>query len=272
MYQVLSVEQTEIYTTGDSTTHVRAVLLCDTTADLPGINDITGYTLEIGSRALVIQDAAKYCMQSDGTWTLQQSADLQSIITQLSDIDDRLNDTTADAAWAKSQVENYIYPALKSVINRGPKNVLDMSTAQTATDNGVTFTVNSDSSITITGSAIPPNNGWFIVPFTVPDGKYIFSGMQESGGTANYRQEIRTSPRGSVIGTNTNPDGDEITISSGGATIYYHIRAASGYDFGTGATVKPMLSIPAEYAVTPDYVPYAPTTRQLLDLIHSYHP
>ena len=93
MYQVLNVEQTEIYTTGDSTTHVRAYLVCDTTADLPGINDISGYTLEMGSRALVIQDAAKYCMQSDGTWTLQQSADLQSIITQLSDIDNQLQDT-----------------------------------------------------------------------------------------------------------------------------------------------------------------------------------
>lgn len=271
MYQVIKLEQTEIYTTGDSTTHVRAYLICDTVSDLPGINDISGYTLEMGSRALVIQDAAKYCMQSDGTWTLQVTADVQSIITQLSDIDDRLQDTTADASWAKSQVENFVKPALISVINRGPKNALDLSAAQTATDNGVTFTVNADSSITITGSAVPPNNGWFIVQVSIPDGVYIFSGIPEDGGTSSYRQEIRTSPRGSVVGVNADAAGNSITIS-GGATLYYHIRAASGYDFGAGVTVRPMLSIPAEYKITQDYVPYSPTNRQLLELIRSYHP
>ena len=269
MYQVLNVEQTEIYTTGDSTTHVRAYLVCDTTADLPGINDITGYTLEMGSRALVIQDAAKYCMQSDGTWTLQVTADVQSIITQLSDIDDRLQDTTADATWTKSQVKDYIKPALISVINRGPKNALDLSAAQTTTDAGVTFTVNSDFSITCTGQATA--TAWLHVPVTVPAGIYYVTGMPEDGGTGTYRIDFRPTPTGTPTFVLDTENPKTWTVSTP-YTGYFNIRVGSGYDFGAGATLFPMMSIPDEYKMTPDYVPYAPTNRQLLELIRSYHP
>lgn len=272
-YVLKDYEQVETYTAGDSTVHIRsAPLLCDTVSDLPTPTGISGYTLEAGSVAWIISDAVRYMMDTSGTWQLQRTSDLSSIISQLSQIEDDLQDTTADATWAKTQIDDFIYPALISLIDRGAKNALDLSTAQTVTDNGVTFTVNTDSSITITGSATPPNNGWFVLGVTIPDGVYIFSGMPESGGTSSYRQEIRATPRGSVIGVNDAAAGNQITISAGGATVYYHIRAASGYDFGAGVTVKPMLSQPNQYKISDAYVPYSPTNRELLDLIRSYHP
>lgn len=272
MITILSYVQTEIYTINDGTTHIRARLAVDSSSELPGPSDLSGYTLEQGSSARAIDDASEWMMQGDGTWSLQRSADLSSIISQLSQIEDDLQDAAADATWAKTQVDDFIRPALISLIDRGAKNALDLSAAQTVTDNGVTFTVNTDSSITITGSATPPNNGWFVLGVTIPDGVYIFSGMPESGGTSSYRQEIRATPRGSVIGVNDAAAGNQITISAGGATVYYHIRAASGYDFGAGVTVKPMLSQPNQYKISDAYVPYSPTNRELLDLIRSYHP
>lgn len=264
--------QTQPFTDSDTAAYIRAVILCDTVADLPGVTDFTDYILTQGSTAHVISTAEDYQMQSDGTWSLQQGTDLQSIITALSDIDDRLNDTTADATWAKEQIDNYIRPALVSLINRGAKNALDLSAAATATDNGVTFTVNQDSTITVTGQAVPPNNAWFVVGVTIPDGVYVFSGIPVNGGTSSFRQEIRATPRGSVIGVNDTDTGNTITISAGGATVYYHIRVASGYDLGAGITFRPMLSQPDQHTITDTYVPYAPTNRELLNLIRSYHP
>ena len=52
---------------------IRAVLLCDTAAELPGINDFSGYTIIQGSTCHVIADNQEYMMQSDGTWSLYGS-------------------------------------------------------------------------------------------------------------------------------------------------------------------------------------------------------
>lgn len=62
------------YDSGVQKTLVRGVLLCDTASDLPGIDDISGYRLTIGSKATVIDTAAKYMMQSSGTWSIQDPA------------------------------------------------------------------------------------------------------------------------------------------------------------------------------------------------------
>lgn len=47
---------------------VRAVILCDTASDLPGINDFTDITLVQGSVAHVIDDDANKMLNSSGTW------------------------------------------------------------------------------------------------------------------------------------------------------------------------------------------------------------
>lgn len=272
MMTIKDRQQVDVYSDSDTTVYYRFELFGDDVSDLPAPTDISGCTIVQGSTMHIISTVEDYQMQSDGTWTLQQGTDLSSIISQISQIEDDLQDTTADATWCKTHINSFIYPALTSLINRGAKNALDLSVAQTVIENGVTFTVNADSTITITGAAIAPNNGWFVVPVMIPDGVYMFSGMPENGGTSSYRQEIRATPRGSVIGVNDSDTGNQIIISTGGATVYYHIRAASGYDFGAGVTIKPMLSQPDQYKISDAYAPYSPTNRELLDLIRSYHP
>lgn len=269
MITILSYIQTEVYTINDGTTHIRARLAVDSSSELPGPSDLSGYTLEQGSSARAIDDASEWMMQGDGTWSLQRSADLSSIISQLSQIEDDLQDTTADALWAKSQVDDFIRPALISLIDRGAKNALDLSAAQTVTDAGVTFTVNADSSITCTG--IASATAWIHVPVTIPAGRYTLSGMPEDGGTSSYRVDFRPTPTGTpVIVLDTElPKTWTLAAAWSG---YFNIRVGSGYDFGSGATVRAMLSQPDQYVISDTYVPYSPTNRELLDLIRSYHP
>ena len=279
MYQVLNVEQTEIYTTGDSTTHVRAYLVCDTTADLPGINDISGYTLEMGSRALVIQDAAKYCMQSDGTWTLQQTADLQSIITQLSDIDDRLNDTTADATWAKSQIELFIKPAVISLIDTGAKNIVE-NNLMSKTRYGVTATTNADGTITITGASTSAND--FILVYDLYDeaqSASFNSSIPAPEGEFVCPPTENLSVRLQVLNYNSSSDyavkassDSLVAFSFSKQYMVFRIWIKSTADFSTPVVIKPMVCLKDYWNISENFAPYAPTNRQLLDLIRSYHP
>lgn len=47
---------------------VRAIILCDTAADLPAVNAFSGYELMQGSESIVIDENRKYMMQTGGTW------------------------------------------------------------------------------------------------------------------------------------------------------------------------------------------------------------
>lgn len=60
------------YDSGISKTLVRGLLQVDTLADLPGPDDITGYRLTIGTEADIIDTAARYKMDSSGTWYVQE--------------------------------------------------------------------------------------------------------------------------------------------------------------------------------------------------------
>lgn len=262
--------RTDVYDADSMTdTAVRADLVCDTIADLPLPTYVTGYRLIIGSKAYIVADGTEYMLNSSGQWILQRSADVAALVADISQIEDQLQDTTEDASWARSQVDNYIRPALISLIDRGAKNALDLSAAQTVTDAGVTFTVNSDSSITCTGQATA--TAWIHVPVTIPPGRYNVTGMPEDGSTTTFRIDFRPTPTGTptLVLDTENPKVWNIATAWTG---YFNIRVGSGYDFGTGKTVYPMLSQPDQYAFSQTYVQYAPTNRQLYELIKSYHP
>lgn len=48
--------------------YARAIILCDTAADLPAINAFANYELIQGSEAIVIDENTKYMMDSGGNW------------------------------------------------------------------------------------------------------------------------------------------------------------------------------------------------------------
>lgn len=248
--------------------YVIATFICDTAAELPATNYLTGYTLEIGCTAHVIENATDYEMQSDGTWCEAHTADLSTILTTLSDVETRLTNTETDAQTALNYISE-LKGVVGTIINQGAKNVLNLTDAATTTDNGVTFTVNPDFTITCTGLASA--TAWLHVAVTIPKGVYVFKGMPEDGGSSTYRQELRVTPTGAVSAVNDSESGNPLNLAAD-YTGYYNIRVASGYDFGAGVTIKPMIALEEYLNITPVYVPYAPTNRALYDLIRTYHP
>lgn len=167
---------------------------------------------------------------------------------------------TARASADTAQMNGII-----GLINEGAKNVLNISTAQTQEVNGVTFTVNSDFSVTCSGKAT--STAFFSMAVSFPAGAYYFSGMPESGGSGSYRLELRTgTPSGSVFQVNESATPTAFTRDNPW-TGYFNIRVANGYEFTSAKTVKPMICERWKYSLTDNFVPYRPSLNDLWAMI-----
>ena len=84
--QILKINSYEYAPGGQN---IVADFVVDTVTDLPGVNDLSGYTLLIGCTAIVVQDSTFYRMMSGGSWVQQ------------------LHDNNADV-YTKSQVDSLL--------------------------------------------------------------------------------------------------------------------------------------------------------------------
>lgn len=255
---------------------------CDTEADLP--TPIGSYETEtvhgtinyaMGSSAHCIGSNKVYMINSQGTWVEQNEAARSDVYTrpEVNDLLQDMADSQANIDLAQDEDINANTDAIKALVNNPePKNLLNLLSATTQTINGITFTVNSDYSITMTGTASA--TAFFSVPVTIAPGSYYLSGMTETGGSSSYRLELR-SP--TATGT-VNLVNDSTTPTAWGPTTtytgYFNIRVASGYSFGNydSKTVYPMICPRWKYNISSDYVPYVPSNMDLYNLIKSYHP
>lgn len=151
------------------------------------------------------------------------------------------------------------------------KNILH-NTAKSTTSNGITYTVNSDGTIVLNGTATS-NAGITILPYTeksLPEGKYILSdeaGYRYSGsdgaytyirrkkgssGTDNYAIDTAQGPRLFTV--------DYSEYDYIGVSIY--ILSGTVCD---NLVLKPMIR-PASIA-DDTYVPYSMTNRELTDMM-----
>lgn len=168
---------------------------------------------------------------------------------------------------AREEADAAQMAGIVNLINEGAKNVLNISTAQTQEVTGVTFTVNSDFSITCSGKAT--TTAFFSIPVSFPAGAYYFSGMPESGGSGSYRLELRTgSTSGSVFQTNESTTPTAFTRDNPW-TGYFNIRVANGYEFTEAKTVKPMISERWKHSLTDKFVPYRPSLNDLWAMIQA---
>lgn len=81
---------------------ILCTLLCDTSADLPARTGLTGYEIDMGSKAIVIEDNTEYRMNSAGNWFLSGDTYVnvyteQEIDTLLDDKQDELTTAQMDA-------------------------------------------------------------------------------------------------------------------------------------------------------------------------------
>lgn len=144
----------------------------------------------------------------------------------------------------------------------GAKNMCP-NNASTTTQSGVTYTVNSNGSVKITGTATA--NSTIVLGYvTLPKGKYKLTTGQttESGATQFlYAQEWNNGTWGNTLGRSNDSSGGalgEFTLSAD-KTVGFLIGCNNGRT-GT-VTLYPMCR-PANIR-NASYVPYAPTNRQL---------
>lgn len=134
--------------------------------------------------------------------------------------------------------------------------------------NGVTFTVNSDGTVTVsTGSGgATADTNFYLNPSTqtwvnpdYPYGNYILSGCPSGGSAGTYRLALSRQGATSVFDSGS---GASFTHSSG-VTSLAIIQVFSGAVITTPITFKPMIRLASDSDST--YVPYAISNRQITD-------
>lgn len=257
-----NIVQTANYDSGDTYVHIRAGNLqypgisCDTVSDLPAqAGGITGYYLEQGSAAHVIEDNAVYVLNGSGNWILQETSPFKDIYTK-SEIDVLL-------ANLQYKIDSFYFVkyAVVDIINCGIIKNLFETTATTQTITDVTFTNNGDGTWTTSGTAAERRQKGlsFTFPATLPAGDYVLSGCPsggEVGGTVKYCLYVWDKTEISRVSLNDTGQGMEFNWTPNPAHTYQiviDIRSGTNAD---GLTFKPMITLKSYYDLTPDFRPH----------------
>ena len=150
----------------------------------------------------------------------------------------------------------------QSAIGMNRKNLLK-NTAGTVTQNGITFTLNADGSVTCSGTATADTNYRYIADLQ-QNTSYILSGCPEGGSTSTYQLFAMDADTWSSIQRDT---GSGKTFDSGTHTTWHIIiRIASGQTV-EGMTFYPML----RYGFITDdaYQPYTDDLQTQIDALRA---
>ena len=135
---------------------------------------------------------------------------------------------------------------------------------------GVTFTVNSDKSVSTSGSSTAtganPKSVFqvYLGDLTLDVGKdYILSGCPTGGGDGTYEIMLTFNDSSAALLTKfCYGDDVEFTVPSGAISQRLYIRCKNGVDV-TGLTFRPMIRLATD--TNSDYQPYAMTNQQLTE-------
>ena len=256
---------------------------CDSASDLPA-QDQTTYMIDIGSEAHDIDQNAKYCMKSDGTWVLQEAgtaaytkAETDALLADKADKSTTYTKTQTDNLLAAKQdtltaqqlaaVNSGITAnCLQYIVNDGQKNLLMYRRADN-TLNGVTFTNNPDGSISLSGTASAgfARQGTCLLS-DIP-ASFIGKTVRLTGGyNSSIRLRIYEDASSSTAIYTDDGSGVNFTVTSDMISNPYQIRISISNGANcNGVTIYPMIrdaSLPGD-----NYKPYAPSNRELYEMI-----
>ena len=283
-----NIVQISAWSEGDTYTHIRAGNLlhpgisCDTVSDLPAqAGGLTGYYLEQGSAAHVIENNSVYVIDSSGTWVLQEMTPFRDVYTK-SEIDSMISDIDGEITL----IEKWIMDTtgiITHLINSGNKNIV-CNTAQTGTHNGVTFTVNDDLSVTMSGGTATQYYSFRVAgnqadtsyqyQIPIPRGTYILSGLPTGAQSSTFRYilGIRTDAEETRVSTSIYDETYEFTVDNDTTRFDLAIYTATGANYTTPIQIFPMISRKDEFMFTSDYVSGSPSNAELYKMIRGYHP
>lgn len=143
----------------------------------------------------------------------------------------------------------------------GAKNLLPITRPSRTTNTGVTFTVNSDGSVTVNGTASADT--WFQLcdGFKLKNARYTLTGCPSGGSSTTYELQFRSTESDSSEWQMVNDYGNGKTATGDPTRTYIgFVGIHSGYT-ATNLTFYPMLRLASDNDDT--YQPYAMTNRQL---------
>lgn len=260
---ILEKIQTRPFADSDSTCYIRAVISCDTAADLPAATYFSGYTLEQASKAHVISDNQWYMLQSSGTWVQQVPEEIGYTYTKaeidslISDVQDAADDAQDAADAAQADIDSVKNTVLTDLIDTGAKNLCETSG----------------------GSNVLPTR-WLQIPIVLPVGQYVVKiGTLSSDDTdASTCQFVCFASDNSVtsnylyLSRGSNVSG---ILNITAETAYLRLYPSDSYAHSADDTVTAadiMICKKADYDISDVIVPYCPTLAELYALVKSYHP
>jgi hypothetical protein len=192
----------------------------------------------------LIEAGAVYSANQTLTTQIATKADSSTVTALANDVDD-ISDEIAD---------------MNNVL--GAKNLLPNNAASQTLD-GITYTINSDGSITVSGTA-SGNTGIVLADsfHLSPNTDYILSGCPSNGATNTYSMFIVDTNDSSFVYYDV---GNGITFNSGNHTRFKVIINIIKNVTISNLVFKPMIR-PASIADN-TYVPYAMTNKELTDLV-----
>lgn len=155
--------------------------------------------------------------------------------------------------------------ALAELVDSGAKNKL-VNTATTSSGNGVTFTVNSDGTISTSGTATT-NINYYYIARGVPklSGKMILSGCPQGGANNKYKIDILDSSGNAIYNDyGDNPIIDWELCSTD--TFSARIRIQSGTNVD-GLNFQPMICTEAAWKISQAYQPHRPSYQELYEMV-----
>ena len=182
-----------------------------------------------------------------------------------------LETTTASAAdlnaeiTARQSADIEQMEALVDVINSGAKNKLNVFAAppQTQPINGVTWTVNSDGTVTANGTA--NGNSWFYLianPANIQYGvETVLTGCPEGGSATTWEMQC------AMVGGSTRSDYGNGTTQPDDYSYRYIACCVRNGQTVTNLTFKPMVCASSVYKFTRAFVAYGPTNAELYQML-----
>lgn len=203
------------------------------------------------------------------TYTKAQVNTALAAKLNIADVDDAFSSTSTNP------VQNKVVQApMANLVNDRTKNLLK-NTATSRTLSGVTFTVNNDDSVTVTGTATG-STGFRIAgvqgsnayadAIPIPRGRYTIYPSNSGSSTIRWGMGIMTASNATrnVTYVFDNPVTIDVTNDT---TRYDFTLAVSNGTVCNGETLYPMICTEEYYEISPEYVPYAPSNRELYEMI-----
>lgn len=279
MFYLLNAQNPENdYTTGKRI--ITAHFECDTVSDLPALVQTT-YIARIGSTAHIIENNSMYAVKSSGVWCVQETG--TDVYTK-SEIDTMLSGKANTAttlagygitnAYTKTQTNNLLSDKANmtevnaqcgAIANAGAKNV-SRAIFTSGTNNGVTFTANSDGIVTANSIGTQSQNATLqSSTFLLKAGTYTFSCTENPQRDVTYDSYVYDVDNSRTVARDNPNDspGSTFTLSVD-TNVRINLRVTRTYT-ANNLVFSPMI----RYSVIADneYVPYAPTNRELYEMI-----